>query len=364
MIAIVPAFIISTQAAINAYTSYVDALRTAHTVSGRVSVTSISPHRTLKYSEVFHFQLPNLMRLETWYGKRLDELIVGDANTYWDYTASPKYLIQQPNPPRFLMASGFLLEPFLNQSRDDKQAEYRAVSSSTPTSYHGHAALRIEISRAGKLGRPSATTGEVYMDPKTKIPIGLTLHSSVADTTTQMVFEDLKIDQPIDAGEFKYHPQIAANTDPKDDLISIGAKAPLFTGVALGEKPFSLASTLKGARATILNFWGLGCPACRIELPKLQALQNRFGARGLKVVTFQPLDDAKILSAYLKGAHLSLTTVFEGSCKPFAVESAYRGAIGEPVTYLIDANGVIVAHYMTSDVSQLTNDLGTRLGLR
>ncbi len=334
-------------------------------MSGRVSVTSTRPHNIITYTDEFYFQLPDLSRIETRFGSRLYELNVGDGNAFWDYTTSPKpHLIKQTPYGRFMIGGGYMLEPFLNRSLDHKSPEYIAVApEATPTLFHGHPALRVKVRRLGRARGTKADPDVVYMDPRTHLPLGATLHSSLVNYSTEYAFEDLKVGKSIDPAMFKYHPQIAANTDPINDQLPVGTEAPLFTGVALGEKPFDLAASMKGAKAVILNFWGLGCPACRAELPKLQRLQDRFASKGLRVVTFQPLDDKKILSLYLKEAHLNLSTVFEFSCMPSSVESAYRGSIGEPVTYLIDAKGTIVSHYMTDDVTQLTKDLGT-LGLK
>jgi thiol-disulfide isomerase/thioredoxin len=305
-----------------------------------------------------------LSRIETWYGKRLAELEVEDGKTYWDYTASSKYLLKQASFPWFMQMNGYMIEPFLNVVHERKAPEYVAVSSeATPTSFHGHLALRVEVRREGKPKEPNKGSDELYMDSKTGLPIGATLHWAGVNYITEYVFEDLKIGKPIDHAAFEYQPQVAANTDQMEDLLPVGTKAPLFRGTALGEKPFDLATTVKGAKAVILNFWGLGCPGCRSELPKLQKLQNRFGAKGLRVVTFQLVDDNKILKSFLKEAHLDLTTVFEGTCKPSAVDAAYRGSMAEPVTYLIDGKGMIVDRFIGDDVTQLTKDLAS-LGLK
>jgi len=348
----------------NVYTQFQKMLRSASTVSGRVAVTTITPHLTRKSIDTFQYQLPNLERYENWEGKHLSFQQVSDETTSWSFEGNTKYLTKQEHHPWFMMGGGDLMEPFLNVSLYIKTPEYVAISSEeTPTVFHGRRALRVSIRREGKQRGRSSTPDVVYMDPKTRLPIAATLHSSVADYTTEYIFEDLKIGKPIDAAVFKYQPQVAANTDQMDGLLPVGTKAPMFKGIALGEKSFDLAASMKGAKAVILNFWGLGCPGCRSELPKLQGLQNRFAANGLRIVTFQLLDDNKILMSFLKEAHVSLTTVFEGTCKPSAVDAAYRGAIAEPVTYLIDGKGTIVDRFFGDDITQLTKDLAT-LGLK
>jgi hypothetical protein len=64
------------QSGSSVYTSFVEALRAASTVSGQVEITVVTPHSTTRYTDVFRFQRPNLSRLETWRDKRLVQLSV------------------------------------------------------------------------------------------------------------------------------------------------------------------------------------------------------------------------------------------------------------------------------------------------
>jgi len=223
-------------------------------------------------------------------------------------------------------------------------------------------ALRVVLRREGKPQMPDSDPDEVYMDPKTGLPIAATLHPSIGDITVKYVFEYFKIGQPIDHSVFEYQPQIAANPKAEDVLLPVGTKAPSFKGITLGGKAFDLTTAMKGAKAVILNFGGLGCPGCRSELPQLQDLQNRFASQGLRVIT-DDWDEDKDLLSYFKEKHLSLTTVLRFSCKPSAIEASYRGSDAEPITYLIDGTGKIVDRFIGDDLTQLKKDLAT-LGLR
>jgi thiol-disulfide isomerase/thioredoxin len=256
------------------------------------------------------------------------------------------------------MFSGYLLEPFLNGSGGN-EGELAPVSSETPASFLGHPALKLAVGHSGKPREPGDSVYEVYMDSTTRLPIGYTVNRLSINRAIEVRFEDLKVGSPIDPAAFKYEPKIAANADPINYLLPVGMKAPLFKGMAIGERAFDLASSIKGAKAVVLNFWGIGCLPCRAELPKLQDLQNRYAAKGLKVITLQPSDDGKTIAAFMKQAHLNLTTLFESSCKPSAIEDAYRGAGVIPTTYLIDGKGTIVARYITDEVTQLRKDLAS-----
>ena len=57
---------------------------------------------------------------------------------------------------------------------------------------------------------------------------------------------------------------------------------PAYTATYLDGKPLNLASE-KG-NVIFLNVWATWCGPCRFETPELQALQNQYAAKGLKVI--------------------------------------------------------------------------------
>jgi thiol-disulfide isomerase/thioredoxin len=65
--------------------------------------------------------------------------------------------------------------------------------------------------------------------------------------------------------------------------------APDFTLQSIDGKTLRL-SDFRG-KAVLLNFWATYCAPCRIEMPWLVELQNRYGAEGLQVVGVA-MDDA------------------------------------------------------------------------
>ena len=358
------ACLVCRQKALSAYDFFVKALRSASTVSGRVTITAITPHSSSTSNSVFQYQLPNLIRYEGWVGKSLVSLIVTDTKNTWIYNAQPKQLLKRDNLPGFYIMNGNLMEPFLNLSRANKVPEYlQAPTAPTPTNFNGISAVRFEVSRGGKPRKPDDIPDFVYMDPKTNLPLGAETHFLGTSYTFKYIFKDLEIGAPIDPATFVYKPEMVPNANPEDNLLPVGKKAPLMKGIMINEKSFDLEETINGSKAVILNFWGISCPGCKSELPKLQELQKRFAAKGLRVVTFQQLDDSKIVKAFFEMAHLSLPTVFENSCKPLSADAAYRAAPVEPVTYLINHKGIVVDRFFGDDITQLKKDLAT-LGFR
>ena len=77
-----------------------------------------------------------------------------------------------------------------------------------------------------------------------------------------------------------------AKEEPAAEVASartdVGDSMPAYTATYLDGKPLNLASE-KG-NVIFLNVWATWCGPCRFETPELQALQNQYAAKGLKVI--------------------------------------------------------------------------------
>jgi len=62
----------------------------------------------------------------------------------------------------------------------------------------------------------------------------------------------------------------------------VGDVMPGYTAELLDGKPFNVTSE-KGS-VVLINVWATWCGPCRFEIPELQALHEKYRARGLKVV--------------------------------------------------------------------------------
>ena len=71
----------------------------------------------------------------------------------------------------------------------------------------------------------------------------------------------------------------AARVEPQPDA---GEIMPAYSAKLLDGKSFDVSAE-KG-NVVLLNVWATWCGPCRVEIPELQALHNKYDARGFKVV--------------------------------------------------------------------------------
>jgi thiol-disulfide isomerase/thioredoxin len=43
-------------------------------------------------------------------------------------------------------------------------------------------------------------------------------------------------------------------------------------------------------RVVLLNFWGIACPPCRIEMPELEKIRRRYADRGLEILGIEEMN--------------------------------------------------------------------------
>ena len=66
--------------------------------------------------------------------------------------------------------------------------------------------------------------------------------------------------------------------------VTAGSKAPDFRATTVDGVPVTKTLADYKGQVVLLNIWATYCIPCRTEMPSIQALHDRFGTRGLKVV--------------------------------------------------------------------------------
>lgn len=124
--------------------------------------------------------------------------------------------------------------------------------------------------------------------------------------------------------------------------VATGDRAPDFAAATLAGDTVSLEG-LRG-EAVLLNIWATWCPPCREEMPELQALDEEYGPRGLRVVGVsidgRGAEDA--VRRFLEDYGIGFTILHDPDER---VTRAFRTA-GVPETFLIGRDGRVAARWI------------------
>lgn len=127
-------------------------------------------------------------------------------------------------------------------------------------------------------------------------------------------------------------------TVQKGGALRPGDDAPVFTAERLGDAGSLSLIELRG-RPVVINFWASWCGPCETEAPILNEAHRVYG------------DDVAFVGVNIKDAKsaaLEFERRFDVAYPSVRDESGEiysdYGLTGQPETYLIDSNGVIVEH--------------------
>lgn len=115
----------------------------------------------------------------------------------------------------------------------------------------------------------------------------------------------------------------------------IGKRAPDFTLSTLEGQTISLKD-LRG-NLVILNFWATWCPACREEMPYLQAIHEEKGGQGVKLVAVDIGEPRSTVQQFMQQGGYTFTVVLDTNSK---VSQDYK-IWSIPATFFIDSEGIL-----------------------
>jgi len=140
-----------------------------------------------------------------------------------------------------------------------------------------------------------------------------------------------------------------------DRLKLLGKYAPPISGVDIDGKAISL-SGLKG-KVVLVNFWATWCPPCVAEIPRLNALAEKFHDRGFAVMGInvdamhEDVKDTKtaltavrrfLVSQNITWTNLLSRTGADDFTKAYGVEDI-------PASFLIGRDGKVIALELSGD---------------
>ena len=128
--------------------------------------------------------------------------------------------------------------------------------------------------------------------------------------------------------------------------VTVGSQAPQFKAKVLGENRYKTLADYKG-QVVLLNIWATYCIPCRTEMPSIQALHDRYAARGLKVVAVS-IDSPGFedeIRKFRDQYGLTFEILYDA---PGGIKTAYQ-TTGVPETFVIGRDGVIRKKVIAAD---------------
>ena len=113
----------------------------------------------------------------------------------------------------------------------------------------------------------------------------------------------------------------------------LSGPAPDFTLRSRAGETVSL-SELRGD-VVMINFWATWCGPCRQEMPHLEALHQRYGDLGFKLLGVNVEKDSRLSDKFLKETPVTFDILFD----PESGVSELYDVIAMPSTVLVDRNG-------------------------
>ena len=120
-----------------------------------------------------------------------------------------------------------------------------------------------------------------------------------------------------------------------------------YPGVEFIAPSFELSS-LSGGKARLvdyrgmvvfINFWATWCSTCKVEMPSMERLYQRFKDKGFEMLTISVDKDQSLVKPYIDQYDLSFPVLMDPES---AVAKKLYKTTGVPETFIVDQNGIIV----------------------
>jgi len=126
----------------------------------------------------------------------------------------------------------------------------------------------------------------------------------------------------------------------------VGQPFPDFQEKDLDGKPLSV-SRFKG-KVLLVDFWATWCGPCRVELPNVLATYEKHHKKGFEILGISLDQDAVAMKQFMANNKMTWPQYFDGLLWQNKLAVRY-GVNSIPATYLLDAQGKIIARDLRGD---------------
>ncbi len=126
----------------------------------------------------------------------------------------------------------------------------------------------------------------------------------------------------------------------------VGQPFPDFQEKDLDGKPLSV-SRFKG-KVLLVDFWATWCGPCRVELPNVLATYEKHHKKGFEILGISLDQDAAAMKQFMANNKMTWPQYFDGLLWQNKLAVRY-GVNSIPATYLLDAQGKIIARDLRGD---------------
>ena len=131
-----------------------------------------------------------------------------------------------------------------------------------------------------------------------------------------------------------------------------GQRAPALTVTDLEGREIQTAG-MQG-NVVLVNFWAAWCTPCTDEVPRLIELQEKYRARGLRIIGYSMEDRESALREFYRSRRMNYPVVVGNAM----IAEAYGGVLGLPMSLLIGRDGTVRAKYAgMADIGKLERDI-------
>ncbi len=109
-----------------------------------------------------------------------------------------------------------------------------------------------------------------------------------------------------------------------------------------------------GKDVVVMSFWSTWCEPCKAEMPTLQKLENRFGGKGLKILSIStdgPDTQAEV-KPYIRSNRYTFTVIID---EDSSIAQAFNPRSALPFMVIIDKRGQVIKKIEGFQISEASH---------